>query len=126
MLNSGYYSMPPETFSQLLLHYAQNDTSQIESVVCLTVNFTTNGFSHWLNSRFFPSEGGLPVERRLGKGFGAAVGEFMTNWSRKGFQSEGELAPVAVPIAFKHEGVFYRYFPESLPPRWTPESMMRE
>jgi hypothetical protein len=126
VLNSGYYSLPLETFSHLLQHYARNDTSQIESVVCFTVNFSTNGFSHWLNSRFFPPEGGLPVERRLGDGFGAAVGEFMTNWSRNGFQSEGELAPVAAPISFEHEGILYRYFPQCLPPRWTPESMKGE
>jgi hypothetical protein len=95
-------------------------------VVCLTVDFSTNGMSHWLNSRFFPPEGGLPVEKRLGDGFGAAIGEFMTDWGRKGFRSEGELAPVAVPIAFEHEGVFFRYFPGNLPPPWTPDNMTGE
>lgn len=126
VLNSGYYSLPHDTFIELLRHYARNDTSQIESVVCMTVDFSTNGFNHWLNTWFFPPKDGLPVERRLGDGFEAAITDFMTSWGRSGFQSGGDPVPVAAPIAFEHDGVFFRYVPRSVPPPWTPESMSRE
>jgi len=126
VLNSGYYSLPHETFVQLLLHYVRNDTSQIESAVCMTVGFATNGFNHWLNTHFHPARRASPTEDRLGKSFGGMVGTFMTEWSRAGFQTGEEPAPLPVPIAFEHEGVHYHYTPECIPPPWTPEAPIND
>ena len=122
VLNSGYFSLPHETFVKLLLHYIHNDTSQIESTVCMTVGFTTNGFNNWLNSRFHPSHKASPTEDRLGNSFGEMIGAIMTEWSRAGFKDSEEPVPLPVPIVFEHKGIRFHYMPDCIPPPWSPEA----
>ena len=123
VLNSGYYSLPSEVFEQLVIHYARKETNQIEAVVCIMGSISTDGFNTWVNTSFYPPQGGLPVEERLGKCFSSTVDELMTDWSRNGFLPTDKSAPIPVPVAFEQDGVTYRYFPPGISPRWTPDSM---
>jgi hypothetical protein len=123
VVNSGYYSLPPEIFEQLVVEYAQSETRQIESVVCITGGFATDGFNSWINTSFYPPTGGLPVETRMGDAFGSALDGLMNNWSRSGFREAGEPAPIPVAVVFEKDGVTYRYFPHGLPAPWSPDAM---
>ncbi|HYC69861.1 MAG TPA: hypothetical protein VEB66_01555, partial [Opitutaceae bacterium] len=123
VLNSGYYSISPELFEQMVVAYAKSLTGQIEAVVCITNGFATDGFNAWMVSRFHPPEEGLPVEQKLGEAYGIEEETLMNDWARAGFDGGGDLAPIPSPLVFQKDGVVYRYFPDSLPPPWTPEAM---
>lgn len=123
VLNSGYYSIAPEDFEELVEHSARNDTRQLSLAVCITASYATDGFNSWMNFKFAPAEGGNEVEQRLAAAFGEVVGEFMTEWGRAGFATPATPAPVPAVVVFTHAGRTFRYFPPNLAPRWTPQSM---
>jgi hypothetical protein len=123
VLNSGYYSIAPEDFEEMVESSARNDTSQLSLAVCITAGYATDGFNSWMNFKFAPVEGGNEVEQRLAEAFGDVVGEFMNEWSHSGFAASAAPAPIPSVIVFTHAGRTFRYFPPNLAPRWTPRSM---
>lgn len=123
VLNTGYYSLAPAQFQQLAVAHAQA-SRHIEWTVCISMEFSTDGFSTHMMTEFYPPTGGPAVVQRLASAFELEQEVFMNAWpGRLGTSPEKRTVPA--PVVFEIDGVTYRYFPRCLAPRWTPESMHR-
>lgn len=121
LLNSGYFTLPDEVFYEQACRYARKDSSRIAFVVSITCGLATDGFNQWLNFTFLPSSRSTDAEKLLFDAFNSNLDQVMTAWGRSGFQPPDSAAPVPAPVTFVRNNQRFTFYPQGLPPPWTPE-----
>ena len=112
-VNNGCNSLPHDEFSNLVLTNARNATSQIDFILCITVEYHTGKWDSYVfcQTDCFPTRCGLEYpnstlfKERVGARFSDAMTEMMRNLTSNPDLSEA-LAPVA-DIRFERDGVTY-------------------
>jgi len=123
VLNSGYFSLSPNVFFELVSKFSRKNSSQIHLVICICPRFATDGFNSWIAFQFFPTTFQNDIEKRIAEAFSKECDAFMNEWVRSGIKHPDINAPIVTPITFRRNGRTFSYFPKDLPKRWTPESM---
>jgi len=123
LLNSGYFTLTGEGFHELACRYAYKDTSQIEFVITITASSPTDGFSSWFNIQLFPSLPETAIEHLIADAFSEQVSLLMKKMVLQSFQPEESPLPIPVPITFVRNNCRFTYYPNGLPPPWTPNSL---
>ncbi|MDY6990691.1 MAG: hypothetical protein SWQ30_21835 [Thermodesulfobacteriota bacterium] len=112
-VNNGYGSLPDDEFEKLVLLYARKDSSQIDFVICSTVDHYQCAFDTYvfISSHCYPATEGLQYQKA--DGFIQAVnelfGEAMTCMMQNQMDSklcDSNLPPIS-DILFEGEGVTY-------------------
>lgn len=118
VLNSGYYSIATSNFEELVHHSARTDTTQLSFAVCVTSNYTTDGFNSWMNFKFSPAEGGNDVQAKLSMdGRGRALDNvFVERLWRTVKYDEAYLKSYRSQIeAYTNLDAFFRFYNERRP-----------
>jgi hypothetical protein len=123
LLNSGYFTLPDEVFYEQACRYAHKDSSRIAFVVAITCGLATDGLNQWLNFSFLPSSPANDAQKLLLGAFNSILDEVMTPWGRSGFEQPDSAAPVPAPVTFVRNNQRFTFYPQGLPPPWTPEAM---
>ena len=125
-VNNGYGSLPDEEFEKIVLSYAKKDTSQIDFVICSTVDHHQGGFDSYvfISSHCYPVTAGLqyPKADDFIQAVNELFGEDMTYMMQN--QIDPKLWDKSLPpisdILFEGEGVtFIRSAPEVPDSRFT-------
>jgi hypothetical protein len=115
-LNTGYGSLPPTLFQDLVERHAAKRT-HIECCICISIWVLTNGFDSQIQFKFHPLDSCEPMVQKLSDAFSAATGEMMAEWARSGFESKRPLMPLK-PIAFEIAGRTFFWEPERIAQTW--------
>lgn len=119
-VNNGYSSLPHDEFDNLVLKYSRNETSQIDFIVCVTVEYHAGNWDSYVfcHTECYATRGGFEYPRcsdfkeEIGKRFNDAMTEMMRNLTPNPDLSES-LAPVK-DIHFERDGVkFVRAAPDA-------------
>lgn len=119
-VNNGYTSLPHDEFDNLVLTHARHATSQIDFILCTTVEYHAGEWDSYVfcSSECYPTRAGLDYphcaayKEAVGARFNDAMTEMMRSLVEKPDLSES-LAPVA-DIRFERDGVrFIRQAPDS-------------
>ena len=86
-VNNGYGSLPHDEFENLVLTYARRDTSQIDFIICSTVDHNQGDFDTYvfITSHCYPIHGGLSfpksddIIQAINEVFGEAMTQMMRN-----------------------------------------------
>ncbi len=125
-VNNGYGSLPHDEFENLVLSYARKDTSQIDFVICSTVDHHQRDFDTYvfITSHCYPIMEGLqyPKSDDFIQAINELFGESMTYMMRN--QMDPKLRDSSLPpisdILFEGDGVtFVRKAPEVPDSRFT-------
>ena len=118
-VNNGYGSLPDEEFEKLVLSYARKDTSQIDFVICSTVDHHQGDFDTYvfISSHCYPVTEGLQYSKS--EDFIQAVNELFVKAMTYMMQNQmdpklwdSSLPPIS-DILFEGEGAtFFRSAPE--------------
>ncbi len=118
-VNNGYASLPDDEFEKLVLSYARKDTSQIDFVICSTVDHHQGDFDSYvfISSHCYPVTEGLqyPKSDDFIQAINELFGESMTYMMQN--QMDPKLWDTSLPpisdILFEGDGVtFIRSAPE--------------
>jgi hypothetical protein len=115
-LNTGYSSLPPSLFEDLVERYAAK-RPHIECCICISAWVLTNGFDWQIQFKFHPTDSSEPVIQKLSAAFSVVTDEMMTEWARSGFKSKRPLMPLK-PIAFEIAGRTFFWEPGRISPTW--------
>ena len=118
-INNGYGSLPHDEFENLVLSYARKDTSQIDFVICSTVDHHQGDFDTYvfIASHCHPMKEGLqyPKSDDFIQAINELFGESMTYMMRNQMDPnlwDSSLPPIS-DILFEGDGVtFVRRAPE--------------
>ncbi len=118
-VNNGYASLPHDEFENLVLTYARRDTSQIDFILCSTVDHHQGDFDTYvfIASHCCPIQGGLkfPKSDELIRIINEIFGEAMTYMMRNQLDPKlwDNTLPPVTDIFFNGDGVkFIRKAPE--------------
>ena len=118
-VNNGYGSLPDDEFEKLVLSYSRKDTSQIDFVICSTVDHHQGNFDSYvfISSHSYPIKEGLQYPKSddfiqaVNELFGEAMTYMMQNQMDPKLWNEN-LPPIS-DILFEGDGVtFIRSAPE--------------
>jgi hypothetical protein len=115
-LNTGYGSLPPTLFEDLVERHAAK-RPHVECCICISAWVLTNGFDSQIQFKFHPLDSSEPTVQKLSDAFSAATDEMMTEWARSGFKSKRPLMPLN-PIAFEIAGRTFFWEPEHVSQTW--------
>ncbi len=116
-LNTGYGSLPPSLFEELVEKYAAQCPADINCCICISVWVLTNGFDWQILFKFHPLDSPEPMVQKLSNAFSTATNEMMTEWARSGFKTKRPLMPLK-PIAFEIAGRTFFWEPERISQPW--------
>jgi len=116
-LNSGYGSLPPSLFEELVEKYAAKYPAEISCCICISVWVLTNGFDWQILFKFYPVESREPMIQQCGDAFVAVTNEMMTEWAQSGFKVRRPVLPLK-PVAFEVAGRTFVWEPERLSQTW--------
>ena len=112
-VNNGYGSLLHDEFENLVLTYARRDTSQIDFIICSTVDHNQGDFDTYVfvTSHCYPIHGGLsfPKSDDIIQAINEVFGEAMTHMMRNQMDPklwDNSLAPVT-DIVFDGDDVKY-------------------
>ena len=112
-VNNGYGSLPDNEFEKLVLLYARKDTSQIDFVICSTVDHHQGDFDTYvfISSHCYPVAEGLqyPKSDDFVQAVNELFGEAMTYMMQNQMDPklwDNNLPPIS-DILFEGEGVTY-------------------
>ena len=111
LLNTGYGSLPPKIFEQLVERYAKKDSKHIDAVACISVWLITNGFDTNMVFKFYPEKSTNHTVEKIKKAFMEYVNEWMTEVARSGFIPTPLVTDPLKPIAFEQNGIIFSSVP---------------
>jgi hypothetical protein len=120
LLNSGFGSLPSSVFEEQAERCVQNDSTQIDCVICISVWLMTNGFDSTINCKFYPFPSQNPTVERLAKAFFKREEEWMTAFARTGFLPQEEATQPMKPVAFERNGIIFSFVPPQIPDKRFP------
>lgn len=128
-VNNGYGSLPSDEFDKLVLSYAKKDTSQIDFIICTTVDHHQGDFDTYvfISSHCYPIKEGwqYPKSDDFIQSINGLFGEAMTKMMRNQMDPKlwGNSLPPISDILFEGEDVtFIRSAPKVPDSRFTNKS----
>jgi hypothetical protein len=106
-LNTGYGTLPPKLFADLVERYATKDTSQIEVTVAISTWMQSATLGGSVMFEFNPHEPTDATARKLRDAFWGRINEWMTEYASSGFSQEGAMISPLRPIAFELDGIIF-------------------